>query len=248
MIPRLITIPPSHYCEKARWALELFGVEYTEEGSPPLFHVPAVKGAGGRRSTPVLVTDDGVYADSTDILEYLDGREGVAWRPYPTDPELRREALDLEELFDTALGPHTRRLAYYYLMQHKDLFLSSVLAGVEGARRGLFRLARPAVVFLMRKSMRIDDRGRDISLDKVRSVFAQVGDRLEDGRAYLVGGRFTAADLTFAALGAPAVLPSDYGSQLPSLEAVPSELRALIEDFRATPAGKFILRCYEEQR
>ncbi|MGD9252736.1 MAG: glutathione S-transferase family protein [Holophagae bacterium] len=248
MANRLITIPPSHYCEKARWALELCGVEYVEEGSPPLFHVPAVKGAGGRRSTPVLVTDEGVYADSTNILEYLDAREGVSWRPYPTDPELRREAVELEELFDTALGPHTRRLAYYYLMQHKDLFLSSVLAGVEGARRGLFRLARPAVVFLMRKSMRIDDRGRDISLEKVQTAFAEVGERLGDGRQYLVGGRFTAADLTFAALGAPAVLPSAYGSPLPSLEEAPSDLRVLVEDFRTTSAGRFILRCYEEHR
>jgi glutathione S-transferase len=228
--------------------LKLCGVEYVEEGSPPLFHVPAVKSAGGKRSTPVLVTDDGVYADSTDILEYLDEREGLDWRPYPTDPELRREAIELEEHFDTALGPHTRRLAYYYLMQHKDLFLSSVLAGVEGARRGLFRLARPAVVFLMRKSMRIDDRGRDISLDKVRSIFAEVGDRLDVGSGYLVGGRFTAADLTFAALGAPAVLPPAYGSPLPSLDEAPSELGGLIEDFRATPAGEFILRCYVEHR
>ena len=27
---RLITIPPSHYCEKARWALELAGLPYND--------------------------------------------------------------------------------------------------------------------------------------------------------------------------------------------------------------------------
>jgi glutathione S-transferase len=245
---RLITITPSHYCEKARWALELAGVEYREERHPPLLHVWAVKAAGGRRPTPVLVTRDGVFADSTDILEHIDGRPDAAWRPYPDQPQLRSEVQALEEHFDTALGPHTRRLAYYYLLPHKELVLQSMLPGVEGAERVLYRIFRPAISLLMRRSMRIDDEGRRRSLKRVRQIFAEVGERLADGRPHLVGEEFTAADLTFAALGAPAVLAPDYGSPLPSLAQVPDELRQLIGEFRATAAGAFVLRCYERYR
>ncbi len=58
-MPRLITIPVSHFCEKARWALEHAGIPYVEEGHLPFFSIRAVRRAGGRRSVPVLVTDEG---------------------------------------------------------------------------------------------------------------------------------------------------------------------------------------------
>ena len=38
-----------------------------------------------------------------------------------------------------------------------------------------------------------------------------MAEMLADGRPFLLGDRFTAADLTFAALAAPVVLPPRYG-------------------------------------
>lgn len=245
---RLITIPPSHYCEKARWALECAGVPYREEGHPPLFHRRAVKKAGGGHTTPVLVAGDRVLPDSTDILEFLHVEHTDGWRPYPLDSQLRGEAEELEELFDTRLGPHTRRLAYYHLLQHNRLFLASVLAGVGGVERLIFRVLSPVIKKLMRLGMRIDDEGAERSLNYVRTVFKNVDEMLSDGRQYLVGTTFGAADLTFAALAAPVLLPNRYGSPLPSLDEAPSGLVDQIEEFRSSPAGSFALRVYNDRR
>ena len=245
---RLITIPPSHYCEKARWGLEQAGIAYREEGHPPLLHRVATKFARGGRSTPVLVAGGRVLADSTDILQFIDVEHAEDWRPYPTDSQLRVEAEELEEVFDTRLGPHTRRVAYYHLLQHNELFLTSVLAGVGGFERTLFRAFAPLVKKLMRTGMRIDDEGAERSLGYVRNVFATVGELLADGRSYLVGKKFGAADLTFASLAAPVLLPRSYGSPLPSLGEVPAEFLAQIEEFRSSPAGDFALRIYRDHR
>ena len=70
MTARLITISFSHYCEKARWALDRAGVEYTEEAHLPLFHYTATYRNGGKRTVPLLVADAGktVVRDSTDII------------------------------------------------------------------------------------------------------------------------------------------------------------------------------------
>jgi len=245
---RLITIPPSHYCEKARWALDRAGISYREEGHPPLLHRLSVKLARGDRSTPVLVAGKVVLPDSTDILQFIDIEHAEGWRPYPIDSQLRVEAEELEEVFDTRLGPHTRRIAYYHLLQDNELFLASVLAGVGGAERTLFRALAPLVKKLMRVGMRIDDEGAERSLAYVRGIFATVGDLLADGRSYLVGKKFGAADLTFAALAAPVLLPRNYGSPLPSLGEVPAELVGQIEEFRSLPAGDFALRIYRDHR
>ena len=45
----------------------------------------------------------------------------------------------------------------------------------------------------------------------VQRTFDAVAARLEDGRRYLCGDAFTAADLAFAALAAPAIVPPEYG-------------------------------------
>ena len=54
--PRLITIPISHFCEKARWALDRTGVPYREERHVQLVHRLYVRRAGGGTTAPVLVT------------------------------------------------------------------------------------------------------------------------------------------------------------------------------------------------
>ena len=68
--------------------------------------------------------------------------------------------------------------------------------------------------------------------------FDFAGDLLADGRPYLAGEHFSAADLTFAALAAPMVVPPEYTVALPQPSAsVPQEPRALIERAREHAAG-----------
>lgn len=43
---RLYTIAASHYCEKARWALDLGGVSYQEDKAPPVLHMMMLRRAG----------------------------------------------------------------------------------------------------------------------------------------------------------------------------------------------------------
>jgi glutathione S-transferase len=179
-----------------------------------------------------------VLPDSTEILQFIDVEHAEGWRPYPTDSQLRVEAEELEEIFDTRLGPHTRRLAYFHLLQDNRLFLASVLAGVGGIERTLFRVLSPMVKKFMRIGMKIDEAGAERSLGYVRTMFDTVGELLADERTYLVGKTFGAADLTFSALAAPVLLPRNYGSPLPSLDEIPAELLTQIEEFRALPAGR----------
>src|SRR5262249_53263998 len=65
---RLITIPISHYCDRARWGLELAGVPYREERHVQMLHRLALRRAGAGHTVPVLIADGEMLTDSADIL------------------------------------------------------------------------------------------------------------------------------------------------------------------------------------
>src|SRR4051812_39243005 len=119
MLP-LITIPFSHFNEKARWALERFGVPYREERYLTGFHFVPVAVAtrlgrdgtadriSSRFSTPVLVLEDGArICDSQRIVTHVSSR----YAP----PELglypSAEVAELERRLGDELGARTRRVA-----------------------------------------------------------------------------------------------------------------------------------------
>jgi glutathione S-transferase len=244
----LITIPISHYCEKARWALDWAGVDYRECAHLQIFHWVAVRRAGGGKTAPVLVCGDRVFAESSEILEQADALAPPARRLFPADPESAAEVRALERDFDLRLGPHGRRWMYDSLRGNREIAVAYNCTGVPAWQRRAFPYVFPM-------AMRVIDRYLDISpataaesLATVHTVFDEIGERLADGREYLCGDRFGAADLTFAALAASVLVPPEYGVPLPQPEELPAPMAATIAELREHPAGAFALRLYREER
>ena len=68
---------------------------------------------------------------------------------------------------------------------------------------------------------------------------------------YLVGDRFTAADLTAACMLAPVLLPSraeGYAADLGRFEDLPGELQAVVTELRQTRIGQHCLRMFARER
>lgn len=242
--PRLITIAFSHYCEKARWALDRADIDYVEDAHLPIFSYVPLKRAGAQRTAPALVTDTGaVLSDSTDILAWCDAHG----RAEPLFPPGDDEVAALEDDLDAHLGPATRRLGYYYLLDDKRATID--VMGKHGPRweRILGKASRPLAAALLKRGLRIDAAGAERSRAVIDRTFSEIGARLKDGRTFLCGDRLTAADLTFAALAAPILLPEQYSEYLPSDELMPRAFREVSAAYRATPAGQFGLRVYLER-
>jgi glutathione S-transferase len=245
---RLVTIPISHFCEKARWALDRAEVDYVERPHLQLLHILAARLAGGGRTVPVFVTDGGeVLAESADILRWADTRVGPERRLYP-EANLGAEAAALEASLDRGLGPDGRLWLYHETLPVVHELRRWALAGVPRWERLVFRSSRPVVAIAIRRYLGVDAASSAAALDRIDRVFDDVADRLSDGRRFLLGERFTAADLTFAALSAPMLLPDRYGSPLPPPEAMPDALAREVRRLRAHPAGAFADRLYREER
>lgn len=244
---RLITIPVSHYCEKARWGLVYAGVPYVEDAHLQLFHYLVARRYNARAMVPILVTDTGAITDSTEILRFLDRRLPEPIKLYPANQI--REVEALEDHFDEKFGVETRRWVYFSL---RDLPARQILklAG-QGTPRWECAVAPPLFSPLFRLLLRSLDVSRE-NVDKgfpvIPETFDWVASRLGDGRPFLCGNRFTAADLTFASLAAPVLWPAEYGIRFPSLDEIPADVRNTILQFRAHPAGEFALRLFREHR
>ena len=244
--PTLHTIGPSHYCEKARWALARANVAYDEHRFPAVVHFLRLLPLRVR-TTPVLEMDDRMIADSTKILEYADTFVAPESKLFP-DGELGKDVAALEARFDEDVGPPARRLAYAILCYEPDLFVSMMCEGVSKTDATILKVGRPAILTMMKRAFKVNDRQRaiDKTCTQLLAVFDDVTARLADGSKYLTGDRFTAADLCFASLAAPVLAPPNYGVRFP--DELPASYLEATKPLREHAAAKFVRRLFEEDR
>lgn len=250
---RLHTITFSHYSEKVRWCLDRLGVPYDEVPNAGILGVLLTG-----RTVPWLEVPPGLtrIGDSPRILRYLWGEYAgrlpsqQTWFLEPT-----ATALDLEGRFDRRLGNDVRVWVYGNVLQRRDLTLRSwglEERNIPAWQRGLLAAVLPALRFAVRRMLGVTPQRAARALEKTRATFDDVDGLLADGRRYLVGDALTFADITFASLGALAVLPPEYPGGLTGRRLDLADLdpawRAEVERFRERPAGQFILRLYREER
>ncbi len=245
---RLITIPISHYCEKARWALERAGMSYREERHVQGIHRVAAKRAGGGATVPVLVTPERAIGESQEILAWVDARISPERRLLPEEPEARREVEQLCRRFDEELGPKGRRLMYVHMLAQRKLALSFNNAGVPAWEDRTIRYGWPLMARFVAHAL---DISAGIEIEDEAAVWGEldyVAERLADGRPYLCGERFSAADLTFAALSASIIMSPVYGVTLPQPDILAPATAALVERAREHPAGRYALALIAKHR
>jgi glutathione S-transferase len=244
----LVTIPISHFCEKARWALERSGIPYTERAHLQVFHRFAVRRTGGGTTAPVLVCDGRVLADSADILEAASTEAPPELRLYPENPQAAAETRALQRDFDERLGPESRRWMYYELRDRSDIARDYGCTGIPAWQRRSLPLFYPVATRIINRVLEVTPETAERAEGVVRATFDEVAERLADGRPFLCGESFGAADLTFAALAAAVLMPPEYGVPLPQPEVLPTQMAAKVNDLRSHPAGAHALRMFREER
>src|SRR5262249_14671282 len=210
----------------------------------PGFHTARIRKLTGQTAVPVLVLDGEPIFDSTRIIATL---ERVRPDPplYPAAEDERRRALELEDFFDEELGPHIRRAAFHAMLPFPG-YLTGFFAGEAGfARRLAFRGALTLFRSAIEREMQIDDARAAVGRQKTLDAF----DRLERELGpsdYVVGDRFTVADLTAAALFSPLVRPPGFPYPVP--EPMPEPVQRWRDSLRGRRGWQWVVETYRRHR
>ncbi len=214
---------------------------YREEAHVQGLHRLYAHRAGGGATVPVLVTPEEAIGESEQILQWCDRGLDPELRLFGSGEEERREILALARRFDAGLGPSGRRLIYVRMFAQRELLFKYNNQGVPGHEARIVRHGLPLMSRFVGRALGIAPGVEVADEALVWREFDFVAELLSDGRPYLLGDRFTAADLTFAALAAPVVMPSVYGCRLPAPEELDVPTAALVARGREHPAGIFAL-------
>ena len=234
----------SHYNEKARWALDWKGVPHVRRSLLPGLHMPPLLWMTRQKQVPVLVVDGRATHDSTRIIALAEQLWPVP-PLYPADDALRRRALALEEHFDDELGPHIRRAFFHDVLPHTAEAVAMLAVGCGPIGRAAYRAVFPAIRPLMRMDMRVDETGARVGREKTLAALDRIERELRPS-GYLVGDRFSVADLTAAALLSPLVMPPEFPYQPPV--ALPEPAASFRRGVADRPAFRWVEEMYRRHR
>lgn len=196
----------------------------------------------------MLRTPTRLICESSEILQYVDGFLSADLRLYPADPELRQQVRDFEQHLGKQVGFSVIRWAYFHLLPETKLSLPLMTGPANNFENFCFRLCFPLVRLAMQKGLKLLPANAERAQSKIEKTMDEVAERLSDGRQYLFGDRFSAADLTCAALLGPILVAPEYGGTRANLELLPPAVREHRETWLKHPTGQFVLRIYRDHR
>jgi len=240
----LYQFPFSHFCEKARWALEHKGLEYERKNLLPGLHLLVTRKLAPQTCVPILVDGDTVVQDSPAIISFLD--DGYPDHPLtPSDPREAREAMEWEHYLDEEIGVPLRLWFYYHALPDRERALGFLLTDAAWYGRALFPYLFPRIRKEMAKAMNIHAE----SAGKAKAQFLAALDRLDaalETRRYLVGNQFSRADLTACALLSPYCAPGASNATVKA--AFPPPIAALRDEHSTRRFFQWVLDIHEAHR
>jgi glutathione S-transferase len=235
----------SHYNEKARWALDYKGVPYETRVPMPGLHgfTAFVKTRGKQRRLPVIELDGRRIGDSTAIIAALE-----EYQPepplYPADPDERARALELEDWFDEQLAPELRRFVWHHTLDDTDVVVGALFTRPSPGRERFLRATAPVARMLVRSDYGVSEESAARAREAVVAAMDRVERELQPS-GYLVGDRFSVADLTAASLFTPVLAPPERPFAPKTLAPAVQELR---DELSARPGGGWVAQMYARHR
>ncbi len=234
----------SMYPEIVRWALDHKDLAYRVHNLLPGPHVAQLL-RFGQKTVPVLRDGERVLKDSLAIVEDLEARH-PGHPLLPEEPAAREAAWTIAHRFARDVGPWVRLAAFHDLLEHGRYMARVWSQPFSGAVRAAYVAAFPLLVRpVMRMDMCITAARAREGRRRTAEALDWVANRSQCG-PYLVGDRFTLADLVAASTLYLTDLSPEYPVQLP--QPWPDGLLRWRERWHGHPGAAWVHRIYARHR
>ncbi len=244
---KLYTFAASTSSEKIRWVLDAAGLRYHEIRLTPFLHLPQnLKLSGGfTPSVPILEADGETVQDSTEIIEWLETHR-APFALMPADPEQRAAVMHLEARFDHT-GPHVVRAMYATLLEQRPELVREIWTQDAGRWTGkALRLGFRPLSYVFRQGMGLSPVATTYSQRLIERAMNEIERAVSKPQRYLVGDRFSVADITAAARLAPLVCPDEH--PVFSREDYRDAIAPMVCKWQARPAFDWVRGIYHKHR
>lgn len=236
----------SHFCEKARWALDHFDVPYAARNVAPGQHAAlAARLRAPETSLPLLTTPDRrVIQGADEILRWAESVKGpdaatLQSDARETDAQVRR----LEDVLGRHIGRHYYSSA---LLEQATAVRSSFARDLPTTERMILRATWGPLKRRMRRGLDLGPAQMAQSKAVIGYELSWLDGLLADGRASLQGDGFSRLDMTAASLLAPLARPAEHPfyADAPMTKALEADYAAWAE----RPALRWTRAVYAQWR
>ncbi len=234
----------SHYCEKARWALDYANIPYRTRNLLVGPHLKQIKKIAPDSSVPVLKIEDRYIQGSDKILDYVDTTAKDAGLT-PADSSLAQQARQWESFADRYLGEPVRCLLYHDVLEKPHILLPLWLDQGPFYGRLFYLLAYQKLKAVIRVRMHVNEKTAALSMRGIERGIKRLDAALTESD-YLAGPSFSRADLAVCSLLAPLLCPEQSGYRWHD------DMSPALTEFRqsllTSATGRWVLTTYEKHR
>ena len=221
----------SHFNEKVRWTLDYKNLRHLRICYIPGPHAPQIRSLSGQTETPVLRLEGQTVHGSARIIDLLEQR--FPSPPlYPSDPTERDEALAMQARLDAELGPEVRCAVFETTLDTPSFCVATFGSEKAAWKQKLYQATFPVTRAIMKKVMNITPETGRRARERVTAGLDFLAEK-SAATGYLVGDRFTVADLTGAALLGPVALVDH--PDMRQAEPWPARFSALCAEWAGHP-------------
>ena len=245
--PELYIFAISHYCEKARWALDYLDIDYRLHHLSPTNYFRYTRRFGfSNTELPVLVADSRPLQGSAQIIDWAQAQRPSSERSLQSGIDMAA-AREIERRLDEIAGVHVRRYYYAEALFDQPQFVRSIFArDLSWRQRLVLRLAWNRIRRYMIRGLDLGpEQGRE-SRRILDTELQWLDEMLGDGRPFLLGEQFSRVDLSAASLLSPLLLPPQHPVYRDM--RLPPGIAAELEAWRDRPTLRWIANIYRQYR
>lgn len=251
--PVLYVFAISHYCEKARWALDYLNIDYRLQHLSPISYMKFVRNLGVADTTlPVLTVGSLTLQGSSQIIDWAEthskpgSKSETRALAADIDANVSRSR-EIEQRLDDLAGVHIRRYYYSEALFNQPQQIRRIFARhLPWHQQLMLRLAWNKICQHMIRGLDLGaEQGRQ-SRQIIETELNWLDQLLAGNRRFLVGERFSRADIAAASLLSPLVLPPQHPTY--HNMQLPPGLAADAADWQERPSMRWIRDIYRDYR